>query len=335
MTTKSKQIEFKNVLFKDIPEPSNPSDGQGWLYKKSSDDGLWWRPDSGGAPVDLTVGPAVSLDIAYNGGAAITVDADPITLTRASGSTDVLQLVNAGTGAGLYIDHNGNGNAINIDSEATSSSVVNIETVVTSGIGLYLHNSGIQTGNALLYVHQDHASSIASGILVNNDGSGYGIELDCEWTLTGNGQIKLIGAMTPSSLQTGALWRNVNNKLSYRNNGYTMIMGEHPVIEVNAATYSISSESSGSCISVVYSAALCLLTLPSARAGLVYYLCENTTQQLRFRANTGDVIWWNGASRATPNGMYMSLRGRLAILTAVDATNWFITVADGGDIGYF
>lgn len=44
------------VRFSDQTTPSNPSDGQGLLYKKTGDDGLFWRPDSTGGEVDLTLG---------------------------------------------------------------------------------------------------------------------------------------------------------------------------------------------------------------------------------------------------------------------------------------
>jgi len=40
----------------DIASPSNPSHGQGRLYKKSGNDGIFWKPDSAGLEVDLTQG---------------------------------------------------------------------------------------------------------------------------------------------------------------------------------------------------------------------------------------------------------------------------------------
>jgi hypothetical protein len=42
------------LQFNDIASPSNPSNAQGRLYKKTGDDGLWWKPDSAGVEVDLT-----------------------------------------------------------------------------------------------------------------------------------------------------------------------------------------------------------------------------------------------------------------------------------------
>jgi len=40
----------------DISAPSNPSAGEGRLYKKTSDDRLFWKPDAAGLEVDLTAG---------------------------------------------------------------------------------------------------------------------------------------------------------------------------------------------------------------------------------------------------------------------------------------
>ena len=40
----------------DILEPSNPGSSKGRLYKKTGDDGLFWKPDAVGAEVDLTTG---------------------------------------------------------------------------------------------------------------------------------------------------------------------------------------------------------------------------------------------------------------------------------------
>lgn len=42
------------VQLSDISEPANPANGQGRLYKKTGDDGLFWLPDNGGSEVDLT-----------------------------------------------------------------------------------------------------------------------------------------------------------------------------------------------------------------------------------------------------------------------------------------
>ncbi len=62
-TTSDLGITIDNVLFKDgyiklsdVAAPSNPSAGEGLLYKKTSDDGLFWKPDASGPEVDITAG---------------------------------------------------------------------------------------------------------------------------------------------------------------------------------------------------------------------------------------------------------------------------------------
>lgn len=40
--------------FNDVSAPSNPLNGQARLYKKTGDDGIWWKPDSAGVEIDLT-----------------------------------------------------------------------------------------------------------------------------------------------------------------------------------------------------------------------------------------------------------------------------------------
>lgn len=40
----------------DITAPANPTNGQGRLYKKTGDDGIFWKPDSAGVEIDLTDG---------------------------------------------------------------------------------------------------------------------------------------------------------------------------------------------------------------------------------------------------------------------------------------
>lgn len=52
--TKDGNLEILGVQFADKAAPANPGDGLGELYKKSGDDGIFWKPDAAGAEVDLT-----------------------------------------------------------------------------------------------------------------------------------------------------------------------------------------------------------------------------------------------------------------------------------------
>ncbi len=46
------------LLFNDMTAPANPSAGQGRLYKKTGNDGIFWKPDAAGPEVDLTTAVA-------------------------------------------------------------------------------------------------------------------------------------------------------------------------------------------------------------------------------------------------------------------------------------
>lgn len=52
------------IELNDITAPANPAAGEGRLYKKTGDDGLFWKPDAAGPEVDLTAGGS-----SFNGGA--------------------------------------------------------------------------------------------------------------------------------------------------------------------------------------------------------------------------------------------------------------------------
>jgi hypothetical protein len=59
------------IQFSDIATPANPSNGEGRLYKKTGDSGVFWLPDAGGAEVDLTtVSTAATLEATLSVGNA-------------------------------------------------------------------------------------------------------------------------------------------------------------------------------------------------------------------------------------------------------------------------
>lgn len=47
-------VNIRQLCLADETEPANPGAGLGLLFKKLGDDGVWWKPDAGGAAVDLT-----------------------------------------------------------------------------------------------------------------------------------------------------------------------------------------------------------------------------------------------------------------------------------------
>ncbi len=62
----------------DASAPANPGAGKGRLYKKTGDDGLFWKPDAAGPEVDLTVATSAIDDLS---------DVDTTTVTPSTGDT--------------------------------------------------------------------------------------------------------------------------------------------------------------------------------------------------------------------------------------------------------
>lgn len=106
-----------------------------------------------------------------------------------------LKVINAGTGNGLFIDQNGNGISLNIDSEATTANVVDISAAtLTTGKAIDLSDlDAITTGKAL---HVDATGvTHTTGILVHIDSAAT--------ALTGVGRLLLVdhtGATTTSGV---------------------------------------------------------------------------------------------------------------------------------------
>lgn len=126
-----------------------------------------------------------------------------INQTHADATGNVVSVQNDGTGRGIFIDQNGNGVALNIDSEATSNRVISIasestgstiylnqnsngrsieiDTEATTQGGILLLGDAIRTGTgsgSLLFVRQDHASSTGDAYHIQNDGTGRAMKID-------------------------------------------------------------------------------------------------------------------------------------------------------------
>lgn len=88
----------------DTTMPANPSNGQGRLYKKTGNDGLFWKPDSDGAEMDLTdTGAAGEANTASNiGTSGIGV------FKQKTGVNFEFKKINAGSNKVTIIDDTGN-----------------------------------------------------------------------------------------------------------------------------------------------------------------------------------------------------------------------------------
>ena len=100
---------------------------------------------------------------------------------NASSSGIGLRVRQDGTGTGMLIDQNGNGLALNVAADNTTSDVVQIiASAATTGRGFYLYsNSGSFTSsNGFFNVVLDHASASGNAARFKNDGTGYGVFID-------------------------------------------------------------------------------------------------------------------------------------------------------------
>ena len=98
-------------------------------------------------------------------------------IVQATGSTQTaVHLQNAGTGNGLLIDQNGNGVSLNIDSEATTATVVNIASVNTSGVVLDVRNAG--AGGQAAYFANTNGSGAGTSVGIDNSGTGHGLVIN-------------------------------------------------------------------------------------------------------------------------------------------------------------
>ena len=106
-----------------------------------------------------------------------------------------LEVINAGTGNGVFVDQDGNGIALNIDSEATTADVLNIApTVLTTGIALDIADAdALTTGkiarfasdsadtsvrNLVEIINDNTAATSATGLLVQQDSTVSGVFVD-------------------------------------------------------------------------------------------------------------------------------------------------------------
>ena len=111
-----------------------------------------------------------------------------------------VQITNAGTNAGLYLDQNGNGRAIQVDSIATSQS------------GIYSVGSGIYTGtgyNSFISFWLTNTGSTGNLSSFQNDGTGHGIFLDQD----GNGTALFIDSEATTTVGIDADFQNVSGDL--------------------------------------------------------------------------------------------------------------------------
>lgn len=137
----------------------------------------------------VTASKAVNITIANTGNdVALEVTQSDVTNNPVAAS-----ITNAGTGNGLFIDQNGNGIALNIDTEATMTYAAYIATITTTSSAVRIFHDGALTGagSSVFLVQSNNASTsrpcatfqqvgTGNGLFIDQDGNGIALEIDSE-----------------------------------------------------------------------------------------------------------------------------------------------------------
>jgi hypothetical protein len=152
-----------------------------------------------------------------NNAAQTASDSEVVEIKQANPSSTkpVIRLINEGTGNGLLIDQNGNGIGLSIDSEASTSRALTINSISSAG-GFYMEGSGNLGTNSAFF------DILATGIQNSN---GYGIRIDdtgmtgqlaslLEVTKDSGNQISSLGRISGSSIAGNWFYRNYNSTVT-------------------------------------------------------------------------------------------------------------------------
>jgi hypothetical protein len=143
---------LQHIVIKDNSEPINPADGFGIMYKKTGNDGLFWKPDSGGVEVDLTTAPQYVRTLTTISYTVLATDEIIGVDTTSNTVTITLPQISTIGGTNNYrkyyiVDEGGNAHINNINVASTGGDTVNknaspmIINVAHTSITLY--NNGI------------------------------------------------------------------------------------------------------------------------------------------------------------------------------------------------
>jgi len=150
----------------DISAPANPADNEGRLYKKTGDDGIFWKPDSAGSEVDISgdvAGPASTTDnllVRFDGttgkliqdslgsvnNAGVLTGLTGMSMTGNSG--DVLTLRNTNIPGDLVTMVNSNGtNVAQFNKNGSDEIVVRFNRDTTGNPGFFYKNGELKLGD--------------------------------------------------------------------------------------------------------------------------------------------------------------------------------------------
>jgi hypothetical protein len=153
------------IQLTDITAPANPADGEGRLYKKTGDDGIYWLPDSAGVEVNINgdiQGPASSLDTTvptFSGTTGklltttnVTIDANdritaPLLSIIGTGSNDIVEIRNnTASGNLLHMKSLNGNNLVQFNKNASEQLIFRMNDEVTGDSGFYYREGKLRLG---------------------------------------------------------------------------------------------------------------------------------------------------------------------------------------------
>lgn len=152
----------------------------------------------GAVHIENTGNTGIGLGVYTNIGATADAPLVSIKANNAAFDQNAVTLVNEGVGIGQFIDQNGNGVGLKIDSEATTTTKYGLEIYMSAGaIGFFCRQDG-DYANAYIY-HLGTGAGVnltlegkgtGTNLFVNQDNTGIGIEVDHDDTGT-NPSVKI------------------------------------------------------------------------------------------------------------------------------------------------
>src|SRR3990167_534414 len=148
--------------------PSNKPEGKIWCDTTNDPAVLkFYKDGSNNTDTVSSIGAQQTFSKGQTITIADTTNQDGLTINQNDTTNNKIgeKIVNAGTGNGLFIDQNGAGVAINIDSEATTADVINLDSAMTTGIIVDINAEAITEGTAVDI--NDQGNTLTTGKLVN------------------------------------------------------------------------------------------------------------------------------------------------------------------------
>jgi hypothetical protein len=252
-------------------------------------------------------------------------------MNNASSTQPVLNITNAGTGQGIFIDQNGNGIALRIDSDATTTNAEYLSAnYLTTGIGMniYTNSASFSGTNGFVRILVDNASATGTALLVRNDGSGVCLEVSDVGATSAH--IRLTTDSTNSTPTEGDLWRASDGLYYYDGvQNVNLLAGGLKSVEDFSANDTLLAGETGKVCTNESAVADIEITLPSAVAGLTFTFVVASAYYLRINFATGDKGRYLSTDSALAGYFRSNTVGDVIRLTAISDTIWQVTSLDG------